>query len=62
MCLQEGKTALHFAVEEGKLPVLKMLLDANAKVDVQDKVTWDLVVCMRSIVALSVNPNPIPFT
>ena len=60
LCMQDGATALHMAAKYKQLPMVKALLGAKALPDVGDKVTRGLVVWMRSIFALSVNPNAIP--
>ena len=38
-CIQHGlRTALHLAVEEGRVDVVRLLIEAKAQVDTQTKV------------------------
>jgi ankyrin repeat protein len=34
---KDGKTALHYAVEAGRLDVVKLLIENGAKIDIKDK-------------------------
>ena len=37
-CLQDGWTALHLAAQEGKVDVVRLLIDAEAQVNIQTEV------------------------
>ena len=38
LCLQDGTTALHMAAEQGRVDVVRLLIDAEAQVNIQAKV------------------------
>ena len=38
LCPQDGWTALHLAAQEGKVDVVRLLIDAEAQVHIQNKV------------------------
>ena len=43
--LQDGVTALNMASQKGHTAVVKLLLEAKAKPDLQNKVTFAVVAC-----------------
>jgi len=45
MCVQDGKTALYWAVDKGLLHVTKALLDASANTEIANKVV--AAVCFK---------------
>ena len=38
LCPQDGGTALHMAAQEGKVDVVRLLIDAEAQVNIQTEV------------------------
>ena len=38
LCSQDGRTALHWAAQEGRVDVVRLLTEAQAQVNIQDKV------------------------
>ena len=41
LCPKGGWTALHLAAQEGKVDVVKLLIDAEAQVNIQIKVPYN---------------------
>ena len=46
---QEGVTALKIASQEGRVTVVRLLLEKGADVNICDKVVMDLVSCGHSV-------------
>jgi ankyrin repeat protein len=50
MCDQDGKTALHRAVEKGQADIITILLERNANTDIYDKVSH--TICPYTLLSL----------
>ena len=49
LCSQNGATALHLAAREGRVDVVRLLTEAEAQVNIQDKVHVQLRVTYRVV-------------
>lgn len=45
--VQDGKTALHLASEQGHVSVVRVLVKHQVDINLQDKVCFDFAVCCR---------------
>ena len=57
LTLQNGRTALTVASQEGKVECVMMLLDRGAEVNLQDKVSGVIIHCVHGNAAHNQSPQ-----